>query len=84
MATEVVRSARAFARLQRAARDAQKAARQLERVAEFDVYGRYVVHPDEQLDQDELAEFLEIARGLYPGATLEVVVIAHTRAETEE
>lgn len=84
MATEVVRSARAYARLQRAARDALKATRLLERASEVDVYGRYVVHPGEQLDQDELTEFLELARRLYPGAALEVVVIAHTRAETEE
>lgn len=84
MTATIVRSQRSFARLTRAARDALRAARELERVHNADVYGRYVWHPEEELDQDELIGFLELARQLYPGAILEIAVIAQPRAETTE
>lgn len=72
----LVRSARTFKRLEQVAREALRAARELERVEQSDLYGRYVVEEDETLDEDEVLEFLRLARQIYPTQELEIIVIA--------
>lgn len=72
----LVRSARTFKRLEQVAREALRAARELERVEQSDLYGRYVVEEGETLDEEEVIEFLRLARQIYPSQELEIIVIA--------
>ena len=72
----LVRSASTFKRLEKAAREALRAARELERLEQSDLYGRYVVEEGEPLDEDEVLEFLRLSRQIYPTQELEIIVIA--------
>ena len=72
----LVRSAHTFRRLERAAREAMRAARELDRVQQSDLYGSYLVEEGEILDEQEVLEFLRLAREIYPSQQLEIIVIA--------
>lgn len=72
----LVRSAQTFRRLERAAREAMRAARELDRLERSDLYGSYRVIEGESLDEEEVLEFLRLAREIYPTQELEIIVIA--------
>lgn len=75
--TTIVRSARTLRRLRETAREAIRAVRALEALADDeDVFGRYVVRSDEQIDFDEVIEFLYLAREMHPHQELTLTVTA--------
>lgn len=86
MPTEVIRSAAKIKRLQSTAREALRAVRELARVQEADLFGRYVLQEQEQIDDetlDEVAELLYLARETYPTQQLEVIVMARMGVDQE-
>lgn len=86
MTTEIIRSAEKFKRLHRTAREALRAVRDLERVQDDDLFGRYVLDEHEELDDenlDEVAELLHLARQTYPTQRLDIIVMAHLGVDKE-
>lgn len=77
MGHETIRAADTFKRLRNAARDAARAAHALQAL-DVDVYGRYVVDAEEVLDEDEVLEFLRLARDIHPRQELTITVTAST------
>lgn len=74
-------------RVQGTARDAIRAVRALEREVGGDVFGRFVLASDEQVDDfasAELLAFLRHARHLYTGHELTVLVIAKADRDDDE
>jgi hypothetical protein len=71
--------------LRETAREAIRAVRALEALADdVDVFGSYVVRTDEQLDVDEVVEFLYLAREMHPHQELTLTVTAQTREDNKE
>ena len=53
-----------------------RAARELDRVQQSDLFGSYLVEEGETLDEEEVLEFLRLAREIYPTQQIEIIVIA--------
>lgn len=81
---EIIRSSRALARLRTTARDAVRAVRALEQAAgDTDVFGRYLIAAGERIDEDEVFQFLHLAREMHPYQELCIVVTAQMSADKE-
>lgn len=72
--------ARKLRRLREAARDAAQAVHEYEREM-GDVFGRYVIQPGDELDEDGLLAFVELAIADSPGQELEITLRTHRARE---
>lgn len=72
-----VRALAQVRKLRAAVRDALPALHALEEAADLDVWGRYEVPAGTQVDTDDLAAWLALARADYPGQPLEILLVAH-------
>lgn len=81
----IIRSTRSFRKLREAAREALRAVHALEEASgEVDVFGRYVLGPEEQYDTDEVFQFLYLAREMHPHQELTLIVTAREGEDKEE
>jgi hypothetical protein len=81
VSVQLVKAAATISRLQRSAREALRAVRELERTMDADMFGSYVIEADEELDEDiegEIVDLLRLARETYPTQEIELVVIARS------
>lgn len=72
----IVKTKSQVRRMRNVARDVDRALAELERHSNGDLWGRYVIRADEELDAAELLGFVEMAARENPGRELHVTVIA--------
>jgi hypothetical protein len=74
---EILRSTQTLRRLGPQLREAVKALRVLEASMGEEVFGKFNVGPDDEIDLEELGAFVRMARQECQGMALQIVVIAH-------
>ena len=71
--------ARDLKRIERTAREAIRAVRDFEREIGGDVHGTFLIEGNETQEdyEQELLDYVELAKNTYPGRAIAVIVVAH-------